>query len=132
MTSITGRLADFVAGTTYQGLPDGVAARAKLLVMDALGIAVRARHEAGSTPSLLAAVDKLGLGRGSASVIGDEAGYAPPAAALINGNPFMLKSSRQRGGRPTRRTKVSNLGSERRESNSLVTLSHTTDRDRSS
>ena len=97
MTSITGRLADFVAGTTYQGLPDGVAARAKLLIMDALGVAVRARHEAGSTPSLLAAVDKLGLGRGSASVIGDEAGYAPPAAALINGNPFMLKSSRQRG-----------------------------------
>ena len=67
MTSITGRIATFVVGTSYEGLPSEVAARAKLLVMDVLGIAVRARHDADSTPSLLAAVDRLGLGHGPAT-----------------------------------------------------------------
>jgi 2-methylcitrate dehydratase PrpD len=85
MTSITSRLSEFVAGICYEDLPEQVAARTKLLVMDLVGIAVRARYDAESTPSLLAAVDSLGLGRGHATVIGDEAGLAPVGAALVNG-----------------------------------------------
>jgi len=85
MTATTARIAAFVSGTSYEGLPDAVSARAKLLIMDCLGIAVRARHDADSTPSLLAAVDQLGLRGGQTTVVGDSATYAPPGAALING-----------------------------------------------
>ncbi len=85
MSTITARLSGFVADFSFEGMPEGVTERAKLLVMDILGIALRARHDAESTPSLLAAVDSLGLGRGQSTVVGDEAGFAPPGAALING-----------------------------------------------
>ena len=82
---ISARLAEYAAGISHDELPSEVTERAKLLVLDTVGIALRARHDAESTPSLLAAVERLGLAGGSASVIGDTAGYAPPAAALING-----------------------------------------------
>lgn len=85
MTSITGRIAAFVADTTYDSLPDDVTARAKSLVMDGIGIAVRARHDADSTPSMLAAVARLGLGTGPNTVFSDSATYSPPGAAMING-----------------------------------------------
>ncbi|MCH7889312.1 MAG: MmgE/PrpD family protein [Proteobacteria bacterium] len=85
MTQVTRQLSEFVSGITYHGLPAGVAERTKVLVMDLVGIALRARREADSTPSLLAAAERLGLARGAASVIGDDAGFAPPGAALING-----------------------------------------------
>ncbi|MEX1205262.1 MAG: hypothetical protein WEB85_08435, partial [Dongiaceae bacterium] len=65
-TEITRRLADFVAGTSYDALPEAVVARVPTLVTDLVGIAVRARHAAESTPSLLAAVERLGLGQGRA------------------------------------------------------------------
>lgn len=85
MTAITRELADFVAGISFDALPAEVRERAKWLVTDMVGIALRARHEAESTPALLAAVERLGLGHGKAAVIGDERGYSPPAAALVNG-----------------------------------------------
>ncbi len=82
---ISAKLAEYAAGVSHDGLPAAVTERAKLLVLDITGIALRARHDAESTPSLLAAVARLGLAGGGASVIGDAAGYAPAAAALING-----------------------------------------------
>jgi 2-methylcitrate dehydratase PrpD len=85
MADITARIADFAATLSYDDLPAEVATRAKTLIADLVGIALRARNEAPATPSLLAAVDRLGLGGGDATVIGDVAGYAPPAAALLNG-----------------------------------------------
>jgi 2-methylcitrate dehydratase PrpD len=85
MTAITRELADFVAGISPGGLPVEVCERAKWLVTDMVGIALRARHDAESTPPLLAAVERLGLAQGSARVIGDDRGYSPPAAALVNG-----------------------------------------------
>jgi 2-methylcitrate dehydratase PrpD len=85
MTAVTRALADFAASVTHDRLPTEVAERVKLLVFDTVGIALRARHEAGSTPSLMAAVAKLGLTGGDATVIGDTGGYTPPGAALING-----------------------------------------------
>ena len=61
MTAITRALAEFVAGLSDERLPRQVPERAKLLVFDSVGIALRARHEADSTPSLVAAAQKLGL-----------------------------------------------------------------------
>lgn len=85
MTAITRELADFVARTSYDALPGDVRERVKSLVTDLFGIALRARYEAESTPALLAAVERLGLGQGGADVIGDDRGYSAPAAALVNG-----------------------------------------------
>ncbi len=83
MTDITATLSRFVAGVDT--LPAEVVDRAKLLLLDLAGIAVRARFEADSTPALLRSVERLGLAAGTASVFGDEGGFAPPAAALVNG-----------------------------------------------
>jgi 2-methylcitrate dehydratase PrpD len=85
MSNPTQRLSKFVATISYDQLPSVVTERTKLLVTDLTGIAVRARHQAESTPSLLAATKELGLASGSASVVGDTNTYAPPGAALING-----------------------------------------------
>jgi 2-methylcitrate dehydratase PrpD len=85
MTAITRRLSEFTADVSYDRLPADVSERAKWLVTDLVGIALRARQEAQSTPSLLAAVERLGLAQGEASVIGEDRGYTPPGAALVNG-----------------------------------------------
>jgi 2-methylcitrate dehydratase PrpD len=89
MTDITAKLAKFVAELDYDALPQDVVERTKLLILDTTGIIVRARHDAESTPSLISAVERLGL-KGSTSnvncsVLGDDGAYAPTAAALING-----------------------------------------------
>jgi 2-methylcitrate dehydratase PrpD len=85
MTAITRRLSEFAADISYDGLPADVRERTKWLVTDLVGIALRARHEAESTPSLLAAAEGLGMAHGQASVIGENRGYTPAGAALING-----------------------------------------------
>jgi 2-methylcitrate dehydratase PrpD len=83
--TITSELARFCARLDLDSLPDGVAERARFLVLDLAGNAIRARHAAESKPALLRAVEALGLGRGEAGVFADDAGYAPAAAALLNG-----------------------------------------------
>jgi len=85
MTGITRQLADFAADLTYDDLPADVIERTKLLIFDVTGVIVRARHDAESTPSLMAAVKRLGLAGGDCSVLGDSESYAPTAAALVNG-----------------------------------------------
>ncbi len=85
LTSITRRLSEFVAEISHDELPSEVRERAKLLVTDHVGIAVRARQDAESTPSLMAAARTLGLAQGGASVVADGGSYSPPGAALING-----------------------------------------------
>jgi 2-methylcitrate dehydratase PrpD len=82
---VTQQLARFAADLSYERLPHEVAERAKRLILDLTGIIIRARHDAESTPSLVAAVERLGLAEGRCSVFGDVRGYAAPAAALING-----------------------------------------------
>ena len=69
----------------YEDLPREVVTRTKFLILDFSGNVVRARHDAESTPPLLAAVEQLGLSGGVCTVLGDDRRYAPPAAALING-----------------------------------------------
>ena len=85
MAGITQELAAFCADLTYDALPSKVIERAKLLILDTAGIIIRARHDAESTPSLMASVKRLGLTDGQCSVFGDNVAYAPPAAALVNG-----------------------------------------------
>lgn len=82
---ITQQLAEFSAAITLARLPAEVTRRARLLVLDLVGNIVRARHDAESTPALLAATRALGLAGGSCGVFGDAARYAPAGAALLNG-----------------------------------------------
>ena len=82
--TVTEDLSTFVAGCRVEALPSDIVARTKLLVLDLVGNAVRARHDAESTPALLAAVQALGLGNGAARVFADPSGYAPAGGALIN------------------------------------------------
>ncbi|MDH3714522.1 MAG: MmgE/PrpD family protein [Gammaproteobacteria bacterium] len=86
MSGETTKLARFVAELEFDALPDEVVERTRLLVLDHVGIALRARHAADLNAAASAALASLGLSSGNASVIGDSAGYAPPAAAFYNGN----------------------------------------------
>ena len=80
---ITSQLASFAANLSFGDLPREVTERAKRLILDLTGIMIRARYDAESTPSLIAAVERLGLTSGKCSVLGDVRTYAPTAAALI-------------------------------------------------
>lgn len=82
---VTRTLGDFAAGLTLSDIPQDVADRAKTLILDTMGIAVRAQHEAPSTPALIAAARALGYANGSSRVIGSADGWTPPGAAWLNG-----------------------------------------------
>ncbi len=82
---VTATLAGFTAGLRYDSLPDAVAERARFLLLDLIGNIVRARHDAESTPALLAAGRALGIAAGNAGVFGDSARYTPAGAAFLNG-----------------------------------------------
>ena len=86
MANETFTLAGFASGLSLADIPAPAAERAKALTLDLLASVVRARAEAESTPSVLAALGRLGLdGEGICTVMGDPRGYAPPVAALLNG-----------------------------------------------
>jgi len=85
VSAVTRELAGFAAGLSCEALPAEVRERVKALVLDMVGIALRARHEAESTPAMVSAAASLGLAAGNCTVIGDAAGYAPPGAAMLNG-----------------------------------------------
>ena len=85
MIAITSKLSEFVENLSYGALPIEVRERTKLLVMDHVGIALRARQEGASVPSLVAALGPLGFMGGRSQVIGDEVRYTPPGAAFFNG-----------------------------------------------
>ncbi len=86
MVAVTRKLSEFTAGLDFDNLPGEVVERTRLLAMDHVGIALRARHAAALNDAMATALAKLGLGTGAGSVIGDAGGYAPPAAAFYNGN----------------------------------------------
>lgn len=86
MTAITREIARFVAGLRHDALPAEVRERARMVILDHVGIALRARREATLSPIMESALGVLGVAGGSASVIGDRERYAPAAAALFNGN----------------------------------------------
>ena len=83
--AVTQALADFCAGLKAASLPEAVRTRTRFLVLDLAGNILRARHEAESTPALLAAARAIGAYGGSSIVLGDGPGWSPAGAALLNG-----------------------------------------------
>ena len=88
MSSETTTLARFVAGLNFEDIPRDVIERTQFLVLDHVGIALRARYAADLNKAMNSALAGLGFTGGVASVIGDPQMYAPPAAAFYNGGPF--------------------------------------------
>lgn len=82
---VTAQLAEFSAGIRMDALPQHVVRRTTLLILDLAGNMVRARHDAESTPALLAMARAMGFTGGSARVFADPNGYTPAGAALVNG-----------------------------------------------
>jgi 2-methylcitrate dehydratase PrpD len=85
MSATTRTLSEFVAGLSYDRLPADVSERVKALALDTVGIMLRARNDAESTPAMISAANLLGLAGGTCTVVGDAAGYTPPGAAMLNG-----------------------------------------------
>jgi 2-methylcitrate dehydratase PrpD len=86
MAQETATLAAYVADLKYDDIPPEVRDRAKALILDFLGSAIRARRDAESTPSLLQMLEMLKLdGAGEATVFGDAKTWTPAVAALLNG-----------------------------------------------
>ena len=85
MEKMTEKFADFCEQLKYEDLTPEVIKRTKLLILDTVGIIIRARHDAESTSSLVAAIDKLEMNNGTCQVFSDKKTYTPSAAALLNG-----------------------------------------------
>ena len=87
--NITRRLAQHAATLRFDDVPPAIIERTKLFVADFIGIAVRAAHDADSTPSMLAAAKALGdvgaSNGGGATIFATPGKFAPPVAALVNG-----------------------------------------------
>ena len=58
MANETATLAAYVADLKFENIPREVLARAKVLTLDFLGSAIRARRDAESTPALRLDVDR--------------------------------------------------------------------------
>ena len=82
---VTSELSRFCSDISLDRLPSEVTERARFLVLDLVGNIVRARHDAESTASFLAATRAMGLAAGNAGVFGDAARYTPAGAAFLNG-----------------------------------------------
>jgi 2-methylcitrate dehydratase PrpD len=86
MAQETATLAAYVAELKYDDIPPEVLDRAKVLTLDFLGSAIRARREAESTPSVINMLAALKLdAAGEATVFGDTRTWTPAVAALLNG-----------------------------------------------
>ena len=86
MAHETATLAAYVVNLKYQDIPAEVLDRAKVLTLDFLGSAIRARSEAESTPSILKMLEALALDtKGESTVFGDSKTWTPAVAALLNG-----------------------------------------------
>jgi 2-methylcitrate dehydratase PrpD len=77
-------LAEFVATTPSEEIPDEVIARLRRLVLDWIGITAFAGHHAENAASITHAVDNLDTG-GRATVVGQAHTHSPLYAALLNG-----------------------------------------------
>ena len=85
MENMTEKFAEFCEQLRYEDLSHDVIKRTKLLILDTVGIIIRARHDAESTSSLVSAIEKLEMSDGSCQVFSDNKSYSPSAAALLNG-----------------------------------------------
>lgn len=81
--TLTGQLAEFVVNARLRHIPPHVAARAKMFIMDYLGVALTAASSR-SSEIISGVVEQLG-GSPSCSVIGRQYKTNPLMAALVNG-----------------------------------------------
>lgn len=84
MTETTRALADHVAGLRYDDLPTAAVEQTSRLVLDALGIALRASVDVDSAGPLRDVALRL-AGNGRASIVGERRRVHPAHAALVNG-----------------------------------------------
>ncbi len=82
--SATRDLCEFSANLGLDAVPAEVSFRARLLMLDCIGIIIRARSASESTPALLASISSIGLNAGTARVFADRKTYAPAGAVLLN------------------------------------------------
>ena len=82
---VTATLSAFTAGIRLDAIPPDVVNRSRFLLLDLVGNIVRARHDAESTASFLAATRAMGMASGNSGVFGDSARYTPAGAAFLNG-----------------------------------------------
>src|SRR4051812_50226753 len=86
MAHETATLAAYVFNLKYGDIPAEVLDRAKVLTLDFLGSAIRARSEAESTPSILKMLAALALDtRGEPTVFGDSKTWPPAEAGRRDG-----------------------------------------------
>ncbi|MBB1493048.1 MmgE/PrpD family protein [Paracoccus sp. MC1854] len=84
--TITRELAEYAAGLKSEAIPAEVTDRALALLTDLAGSAIRAAHDAESSPAILAMLERLGMtGEGPCSVFGMSRRFGAGAAALLNG-----------------------------------------------
>jgi 2-methylcitrate dehydratase PrpD len=83
MTQIAHRLATHVTELPYDALPAEVVDKTKQLILDLLGVAIRASVDAESTPAIRRTVTALGS-PGTSSLIGESTTASPSDAAFYN------------------------------------------------
>lgn len=83
-SSLTGYVADFIANTRFEEIPDGVNDLAKLSILDGLGLAL-AGSVAHSGEIVRAHLESLGTTTGDSSVLGTAMRLPPRLAAFANG-----------------------------------------------
>ena len=76
MENMTEKFAEFCEQLKYEDLSPEVIKRTKLLILDTVGIIIRARHDAESTSSLVSAIEKLEMSNGSCQVFSDKKTYS--------------------------------------------------------
>jgi len=84
MSNSSAALASFTSNLACASLPAAVRERAKLLIADSVGVAVRAWHDAPSSAIHARMLEATGQ-TGSFPVFGCRAGFSAPAAAELNG-----------------------------------------------
>ncbi|MFA5664786.1 MmgE/PrpD family protein [Castellaniella sp.] len=88
-TDVTAALARFASELALEHVPEVVRARARALILDSLGVGMRAWWDAESTGAHVAALQALGQATASSPeggyVLGAAQRFAPPAAAELNG-----------------------------------------------
>ncbi len=83
---LTRRLAEHALSIRTERLPSVAVEKTKQCLLDLLGIAIRAQHDAESSPAFAQTVAELAAGAtGRATAVGHRDGYPAHYAALLNG-----------------------------------------------
>jgi 2-methylcitrate dehydratase PrpD len=82
--SLTTYVAEFIAATRYEDIPEEVVELGRKSILDGFGLALSGNH-AASGRLVRAHIESLGLGIGSSTIIGSRLKVAPRFAAFANG-----------------------------------------------